>query len=77
MDYDGENRMRKLLPVVAMLLVPWHVLAQAGGLLDKDSGIVTKPSQYSVSETMDRVEAAAKGVGAHIFNRLDSQENPS
>ena len=57
-----------------MLLVPLHVPAQEGGLLDKDSGIVAKPSQYSVSETMDRMEAAAKGVGANIFNRIDYQE---
>jgi uncharacterized protein (DUF302 family) len=47
----------------------------ADAVIETDSGIVTKPSQYSVSETMDCVEAAAKGVGAHIFNRLDSQEN--
>ena len=66
--------MKNPLPVVAMLLVPLHVLAQAGGLLDKDSGIVTKPSQYSVSETIDRVEAAAMGVGANIFTRIDYQE---
>ena len=66
--------MKNPLPVVAMLLVPLHVLAQAGGLLDKDSGIVTKPSQYSVSETIDRVEAAATGVGANIFTRIDYQE---
>jgi uncharacterized protein (DUF302 family) len=60
--------------VVVMLLVPWHVLADVGGLLDKDSGIVTTPSPYSVSETMDRVEAAAKGVGATIFTRIDYQQ---
>ena len=66
--------MKKLWPVVVMLLVPLHVLAQEGGLLDKDSGIVTRPSQYSVSATMDRVEAAAKGGGATIFTRIDYQE---
>jgi len=44
------------------------------GLVDKNAGIVTKPSQYSVTETIDRVEAAAKGVGANIFNRIDYQE---
>jgi uncharacterized protein (DUF302 family) len=66
--------MKKLFYVLAMLLMPLPVLAQEGGLLDKDSGMVTKRSQYSVSDTMDRVEAAAKGVGATIFNRIDYQE---
>jgi uncharacterized protein (DUF302 family) len=45
-----------------------------GGVLDTNSGIVTKPSKYPVSETMDRMEAAAKAVGAHIFSRVDWQE---
>jgi len=33
------------------------------GLLHSTFGIVTKPSKYSVADTMDRVEAAAKGIG--------------
>jgi uncharacterized protein (DUF302 family) len=45
-----------------------------GGVFDTNSGIVTKPSKYPVSETMDRMEAAAKAVGAHIFSRVDWQE---
>ena len=45
-----------------------------GGAFDTNTGIVTKPSKYSVSETMDRMEAAAKSVGANIFNRVDWQE---
>ena len=44
-----------------------------GGAFDTNSGIVTKPSKYPVSETMDRMEAAAKSVGANIFNRVDWQ----
>ena len=42
--------------------------------LKKNADIVTKASKYSVPETMDRVEAAAIGVGANIFNRIDYQE---
>lgn len=49
-------------------------LAQQGGLLDTASGIVTKPSKYPVSDTMDRVEAAAKSIGASIFARIDYQQ---
>ena len=45
-----------------------------GGVLGNNSGIVTKPSKYPVGETMDRMEAAAKAVGANIFSRIDWQE---
>jgi len=48
--------------------------AQDGGALSSNTGIVTKASNYSVHETIDRVEAAAKRIGAHIFNRIDYQE---
>lgn len=44
-----------------------------GGAFDTNGGIVTKASKYPVSETMDRMEAAAKAVGAHIFSRVDWQ----
>jgi len=45
-----------------------------GGVYDTNTGIVTKPSKYPVSETMDKMEAAAKSVGANIFSRIDWQE---
>ena len=66
--------MRKLLLGTAAILLSVNALAQEGGLLGKDSGLVTRPSKYSVTDTIDRVEAAAKAVGAHIFNRIDYQE---
>ena len=45
-----------------------------GGALDTNTGIVTKPSKYSVKETMDKVESSAKSVGATIFSRVDWQD---
>ena len=67
--------MKRLFSIVAaMLLVNGVALADESGLLDKNAGILTKPSKYSVKETIDRVEAAAKSVGANIFNRIDYQE---
>ena len=39
-----------------------------------DSGLVTKPSKYTVQETIDRFEAAIKSKAAGgwgIFNRID------
>ena len=66
--------MKRLLLVIVALVLSSHAFADESGVRDRDSGIVTKPSKYSVKETMDRVEAAAKGVGANIFNRIDYQE---
>ena len=67
--------MKNIFGVVAVMLsFSALVFADESGLLDKNAGIVTKPSKYSVTETIDRVEAAAKGVGANIFNRIDYQE---
>ena len=60
--------------LAAMLSLSTLAFADEGGLLAKDAGVVTKPSKYSVKETIDRVEVAAKGVGANIFNRIDYQE---
>ena len=36
-----------------------------------DIGLVDVRSQFSVAETLDRFEAAAKDAGLHIFARLD------
>ena len=67
--------MKKLFGIVAAVLsLSTLAFADESGLLAKDAGVVTKPSKYSVKETIDRVEAAAKGVGANIFNRIDYQE---
>jgi len=67
--------MKNILGVAAvMLLLSALAFADESGLVDKNAGIVTKPSKYSVTETIDRVEAAAKGIGANIFNRIDYQE---
>lgn len=65
--------MKKLFGVIAAAL-SLGAFADESGLLDKDSAVVTRSSKYSVKETIDRVEAAATGVGANIFNRIDYQE---
>lgn len=57
-----------------MLSLSPFAFGEESGILDKNTGIVTKPSKYSAKETIDRVEAAAKGFGANIFNRIDYQE---
>jgi uncharacterized protein (DUF302 family) len=49
-------------------------LAVSGGLVQADSGSVSKASKYSVVETIDRYEAAVKAIdGFQIVARLDLQ----
>ena len=66
--------MKQLLVVVAAIMFSSYAFADESGLLDRNAGIVTKPSKYSVAESMDRVEAAAKSIAANIFARIDYQE---
>jgi len=66
-----------LIGVTAVLLLAGcgtTATVTQGGAFDTNSGIVTKPSKYPVRETMNRMEAAAKAVGANIFSRVDWQE---
>ena len=37
----------------------------------EDNGIVAKPSKYSVAETINRVESAARAKGIIVFARID------
>lgn len=48
--------------VVLMLSIPAYAA---------DNGIISKPSKYSVSQTIDRFEAVAKEKGATVFVRVD------
>jgi uncharacterized protein (DUF302 family) len=66
--------MKKHLFAIVALLFSLNAFANESGLLDTNAGITTKASKYSVSDTMDRVEAAAKGVGGNIFARIDYQQ---
>jgi uncharacterized protein (DUF302 family) len=66
--------MKKLLLGIAAILLSANAVAQQGGVLDKDSGIVTKPSKYPVTETIDRLETDIKSRdGIQIFARIDFQ----
>ena len=66
--------MKQLLVIVAAVVFSSYAIADESGLLDRNAGIVTKASKYSVVESMDRVEAAAKSIGANIFARIDYQQ---
>ena len=61
--------MRAFVVVVAAWLAVFNVLAQ-------DTGIVTRPSKYSVAETAARLEAAIGSSGVYkIFYKLDHATN--
>lgn len=56
--------MKNTLFALLLAVVPMHVMAA-------DSGIVSKPSKYSVPETLDRLERIAKAKGLTVFARID------
>jgi uncharacterized protein (DUF302 family) len=55
-----------LFLVVVVLLLPLLPLALAA-----ESGLVTKPSQHSVQETIERFETAVRAKGWVVFTELD------
>ncbi len=46
-------------------------LVMAGGAWAGDAGILKKQSRYSVDETVERLEAAARAKGMKVFPRFD------
>jgi uncharacterized protein (DUF302 family) len=40
-----------------------------------EDGLVTRPSKYSVAETVDRLEAGLRQAGATVFARIDYAES--
>jgi uncharacterized protein (DUF302 family) len=55
--------------LVALLAMSCLLLWSASG--HSDDGLVDVQSQFSVAETLNRFETAAKDAGLHIFARLD------
>jgi uncharacterized protein (DUF302 family) len=60
--------MRFLQALACMCLTVSTVLA---GTAQAGTDLVTKPSQYSVPETIDRIERAVTAKGMKIFVRID------
>lgn len=56
--------MRTLLFAMLLIMLPVHALAG-------EKGLVTKPSKYSVSETINRLETVLKSKGLIIFAHID------
>lgn len=56
--------MKNMLIVTVLFLVSLSAAAA-------DNGIVSKPSKYSVPETLNRLEAVAKSKGIIVFARID------
>ncbi len=60
--------MRLIKPILFILAMGAAFGTTAGTL-------VTKPSQHSVKETMDRLETIVKGKGMTVFARIDHRAN--
>ena len=60
---------RSTLLVLGMLVVLGMLAASAA--LAADNGIVSRPSRYSVQDTVDRLEAVVKAKGVTVFARID------
>ena len=60
---------RSTLYVLGMLVVLGMLAASAA--LAADNGIVSRPSRYSVQDTVDRLEAVVKAKGVTVFARID------
>jgi len=56
--------MKKWLIVALTLLLSFSANAA-------DNGIVSKPSSYSVPETLDRLESVVRAKGLTVFARID------
>ena len=63
---NQEKQVRALFIAIALVLL---IASSAFA----DNGLVTIPSKYSVSETIDRLEAAAKAEKFQVFARVDFQ----
>lgn len=57
--------MNKFLPVVSLFL------CLSANALAADNGLVSKPSKYSVAETLNRLESVVKAKGITVFLRVD------
>lgn len=54
-----------------LLITLLFSLAVPVGAFAADSGIISKPSKYSVPETLNRLESALKSKGVTVFARID------
>ena len=72
MSEDVKDRctMRSLYSMASMVLFALTVTSPAVAA-PADRGLVTKPSNYSVRQTIQRFEAAVKAQGWMVFTELD------
>ncbi len=59
--------MKYLLAAIATIFA----IAVSFSVAASDKGIITKPSKYSVPETLDRLEAVLRSKGVTVFIRID------
>src|SRR4051812_5463254 len=62
-----ESKMKTKSYIVALLVAGLETATPAVAI----DGFETRPSKYSVTETMDRLDVAIKDAGATVFARID------
>ena len=67
------NRLPSLWTAVTLLLL-WSVILTPA-MADDDNGLVTKKSNYSAAETLDRLEQILKKKGIRVFDRISHKKN--
>ena len=60
---------RQIAMILALSAVSFGMAIDAARAAD--SGLIVRPSKYSVNETVEKIEAAAKARGLVIFARID------
>lgn len=61
-----------LTPIARILMISAATFAlTAGSTSAADNGLLVRPSRYSVSDTVEKIEAAARARGLVVFARID------
>ncbi|MEO0406939.1 MAG: DUF302 domain-containing protein [Cyanobacteria bacterium P01_A01_bin.135] len=63
------------IAIACLSLLPGWLAPSSAALPDEEAGLVYMPSQFSVAETGDRIEALLEERPLNLFTRIDHAEN--
>lgn len=66
-----HRRCRIPVRMAALLLLPLLLPSLSAAAPADETGLITKPSRYSVRDTIDRFEAAVRAKGWMVFTEID------
>ncbi len=65
--------MKTLATLLGVISAAWLIALPSA--LSADTGLITKPSNYSVQETIERFERAVQAKGQTLFGRIDHADS--